>query len=178
MEHINSDYNWYALYTRSRYEKKLHQDLFNSGVESYLPLKVERRKWSDRIKVVEEPLLRGYLFVKVSNREYFGVLNNIGAVSYVTFGGRAATIPENQIEGLRKIVDNFNDKLNVTREKITKGTQVRVKNGLLKDVLGEIVEIRGKTRIVLRFQSLGYCLHTEISMKEVEILDSSVVVDK
>ncbi|WP_053179122.1 UpxY family transcription antiterminator [Sunxiuqinia dokdonensis] len=177
MTHINSSYNWYALYTRSRYEKKLHLDLSKRGVESYLPLKVEKRKWSDRVKVIEEPLLRGYLFVKVSNKEYFDVLNNAGAVSYVAFAGKAASIPENQIHSLKTFVSNFNDQINVTRERISKGTLVKIKRGLLKDVQGEIVEIRGKNRIVLRFESLGYCIHSEIAIDDVECLESDSVLD-
>lgn len=171
MTHINASYNWYALYTRSRYEKKVHHDLNRRGVESYLPLKVEKRKWSDRVKVIEEPLLRGYLFVKVSNKEYFDVLNNTGAVCYVAFDGKAASIPENQIQNLKAFVSNFNDQINVTREKLAKGTLVKIKRGLLKDIQGEIVEIRGKNRIVLRFERLGYCIHTDISMDEVEFVD-------
>lgn len=174
MVHINSDYNWYALYTRSRYEKKLHHEMGKRGVESYLPLKVEKKKWSDRTKVIEEPLLRGYLFVKVSNREYFDVLNNNGAVCYVAFDGKAAAIPENQILDLQKFVSNFNDKINVTRDRISKGTLVKVKNGLLKGVQGEIIEVRGKSRIVLRFKSLGYCLHSDIAMSDVEFIEPAI----
>jgi len=177
MAHINSTYNWYALYTRSRYEKKLHQDLNRRGVENYLPLKVEKRKWSDRVKVIEEPLLRGYLFVKVSNKEYFDVLNNTGAVCYVAFAGKAASIPEDQIQSLKAFVSNFNDQINVTRENITKGTQVKIRRGLLKGVQGEIVEIRGKNRIVLRFESLGYCIHSDIAIEDVECLQPSVLTD-
>ncbi|TDO02663.1 UpxY family transcription antiterminator [Sunxiuqinia elliptica] len=168
---INSSYNWYALYTRSRYEKKLHQDLLKRGVEAYLPLKTEKRKWSDRVKVIEEPLLRGYVFVKVSNREYFDVVNNPGAVCYVSFDGKAAAIPENQIDALRLFVDHFNDNINVTRERISKGDIVKVKDGLLKGVHGEVVEIRGAKRIVLRFNNLGYCIHTDISLDEVEFTE-------
>lgn len=170
MAHINSTYNWYALYTRSRFEKKLNQDLSLRGIESYLPLKTEKKQWSDRVKVIEEPLLRGYLFVKVSNREYFDVVNNPGAVCYVAFEGKAASIPQKQIEDLKQFVDHYNDRLNVTRENISKGNLVKVKDGLLKGVLGEVVEIRGKNRIVLRFSSLGYCVHTDISMEEVEFI--------
>jgi transcription antitermination factor NusG len=106
----------------------------------------------------------------VSNKEYFEVLNNTGAVCYVAFGGKAASIPDNQIQTLKTFVSNFNDKINVTRENISKGTQVRIKRGLLKDVQGEIVEIRGKNRIVLRFESLGYCIHSEIAIEDVECL--------
>lgn len=168
MVHINSSYNWYALYTRSRYEKKLHNDLLMRGVETYLPLKTEKRKWSDRVKVVEEPLLRGYVFVKVSNREYFDVVNNPGAVCYVSFNGKPAAIPEKQIQDLRLFVEAYNDSLNVTKERIVKGDVVTVKSGLLKGVQGEVIEIRGAKRIVLRFRSLGYCVHTDISMDEIE----------
>lgn len=171
MAHINSSYNWLALYTRSRYEKKLHDDLMMRGVETYLPLKAEKRKWSDRIKVIEEPLLKGYLFVKVSNREYFDVLNSTGAVCYVAFDGKAASIPDKQIQDLKHFVNVYNDNLFVTRERIAKGDQVRVSSGLLKGVTGEVVEIRGKKRIVLRFTSMGYCLHTDISMDEVEFIE-------
>lgn len=170
MAHIDSSYNWYALYTRSRYEKKLHKDLLMRGVESYLPLKTEKRKWSDRVKVIEEPLLKGYLFVKVSNREYFDVVNNPGAVCYVAFEGKAASIPQKQIEDLKQFVDHYNEKINVTRDRVSKGDLVKVKAGLLKGVNGEVLEIRGKKRIVLRFQSLGYCIHTDISMDEIEFV--------
>ena len=170
---IDSSYNWYALYTRSRFEKKLHQDILLKGVESYLPLRIEKRQWSDRIKIIEEPLLKGYLFVKVSNREYFEVVNNPGAVCYVAFNGRAAKIPEKQIQDLKLFVDFFNDRMNVTRERLSKGDLVEVKRGLLKGVHGEVVEIRGKRRIVLRFQSLGYCLHTDIAMEDIEFIQTS-----
>lgn len=173
MAYIDSSYNWYALYTRSRYEKKLNEDLISRGVECYLPLKTEKRKWSDRVKLIEEPLLKGYLFVKVSNREYFDVLNNTGAVCYVAFDGKAAAIPEKQIGDLKQFVNTFNDSICVTRDRISKGDVVKVSHGLLKGVHGEVVEIRGKSRIVLRFQSLGYCLHSDISMDEVEFLETA-----
>jgi transcription antitermination factor NusG len=57
--------NWYALYTKPRWEKKIHKLLQQKGIESYCPLNKVRRKWSDRIKVVEEPLFKSYIFVRV-----------------------------------------------------------------------------------------------------------------
>ena len=55
-------YKWYAVYTKSRFEKKLYSELVNKGIECYLPLKSEKRQLSDRVKIVEEPLIRGYFF--------------------------------------------------------------------------------------------------------------------
>ena len=92
--------------------------LSEKSVENYLPLQVEKRQWSDRIKEIEEPLLKGYLFVRVSNKEYFNVLNTTGAVCYISFEGRATPIPEKQIEDLKIFMENYNEKIDVTRENL------------------------------------------------------------
>jgi len=167
---FQTKYQWYAIYTRSRYEKKLFKLLQQKDIECYLPLKVESKQWSDRVKKVEEPLLKGYLFVKVSNKEYYEALNTLGAVRYVTFNGKAAPIPEKQIEDLKLFLEHYNQKLDVTMENLERGEKVEIKVGVLQGVQGEIVELRGKSRIVLRFSELGYCVHTEIQLKDVKKL--------
>lgn len=165
---INSNYQWFALYTKSRFEKKVYASLQAKGIECYLPLLEEKRKWSDRIKTIEEPLLRGYIFVKVSNREYFSALNTTGAVSYVSFGGKAAPIPEKQIDDLKIFLQGYNREIDVTYDNLKAGEKVIVINGPMKGVVGEIVEFRGKSRIALRFKNLGYCILTNIAAKDVE----------
>ena len=60
---------WYAIYTRPRWEKKVNHLLLQKGVESYCPLNKVRRKWSDRIKIIEEPLFKSYVFVKVAESD-------------------------------------------------------------------------------------------------------------
>ncbi|WP_372776216.1 UpxY family transcription antiterminator [Mangrovibacterium sp.] len=168
MSLINSNYQWLALYTKSRFEKKVQASLEAKGIESYLPIKTERRRWSDRIKTIEEPLLRGYIFVKVSNREYFNALNTTGAVSYVSFGGQAAPIPEKQLEDLKTFLSGYNQQIDVTYDNLEEGSKVIVVTGPMKGVVGEIVEFRGKSRIALRFKNLGYCILTDIAAKDVE----------
>ena len=59
-------YNWYALYTFPRFEKKVYKRLVERGIEAYLPLQKKLRKWKDRKKWIEEPLIRSYIFVKIS----------------------------------------------------------------------------------------------------------------
>ncbi len=163
-------YRWYAVYTKSRAEKKVYEELERKGIESYLPLKAERRQWSDRIKLIEEPLIRGYVFVRVSNKEYYDVLVIPGALRYVCFEERPAVIPDHQIEDLRLFMQYIDSDLEVTSERIRKGSMVKVVNGPLKDVRGEVVELRGKRRILLRFDSLGYCIHIELGAGKVEPL--------
>ena len=91
---------WYAVYTRSRSEKSLMELLKEKGIEAYVPLRKVIHQWSDRKRLVEEPLIRSYCFVKVSNKDYYEVLNTQGAVRYIWFSGKAASIPERQIDTL------------------------------------------------------------------------------
>jgi len=163
-------YHWYAVYVKYKMEKKVYSELTRKGIEVYLPLKKERRQWSDRIKMIEEPLLWGYLFVRVSNKEYDDVLVTKGALRYVCFEGKATPIPDRQIEDLKIFMQFANESVVVTSERISKGDMVRVCKGPFRDIFGEVVEIRGKERLVLRFGSLGYCVHTELGTNKVEII--------
>lgn len=174
MQALQRPYFWHAIYTRSRAEKKLYKELCSKDIECYLPLQKELRQWSDRTKWVEEPLLRSYLFVKVSEREYYDVINSSFAVRYVTFGGKAVPIPEMQIDTLRLFLDDENRKVDLTHETLEKGENVEVVGGPLKGIQGEIIQIKGKERIVIRFDSLGTCVYTDISLdkiKQVKLVD-------
>lgn len=167
-------YSWHAIYTRSRAEKKLYKELCSRGIECYLPLQKELRQWSDRSKWVEEPLLRSYLFVKVSEREYYDVINSSFAVKYVTFGGKAVPIPEEQIEALRIFLEDENRKVDLSQDNLEKGESVEVVAGPLKGIQGEIIQIRGKNRIVIRFDSLGTCVHTDISLDQIKLVQAVI----
>ena len=72
---------WYALYTRPRHEKQLFEELTNRGIEAFLPTYKIRRRWSDRYKIVEEPLFKNYLFVRIKFDRYHEALRPYGAVS-------------------------------------------------------------------------------------------------
>ena len=79
--HINK--KWFAIYTRPRWEKKVNLLLQEQGVESYCPLNKVRRKWSDRVKTIEEPLFKSYVFVKVSDEEKTTVRMTAGVMNFV-----------------------------------------------------------------------------------------------
>ena len=171
--YVKQLYNWYAVYTKSRAERKVYSELVGKGIECYLPLKSEKRQWCDRIKTVEEPLIRGYVFVRVSYKEYYDVLITAGALRYVCFEGKPTAIPDCQIEDLKIFMKCEGSKVEVTSERVRKGDYIRVITGPLKNICGEVVEIRGKRRILLRLGSLGYCIHAEFGMNKVELIRKS-----
>src|ERR1017187_6919584 len=93
--------NWYAVYTKPRSEKKLAMRLNEKSIEAYVPLRKTLKQWSDRKKMVEEPMISSYVFVNVSKENYFEVLNTPGAVRFIWFSGKPAIIPEKQIRNLK-----------------------------------------------------------------------------
>ena len=97
---------WYALYTKSRAEKKAERELQLKGLEAYLPLEKRLKQWSDRKKWVEFPMFRGYLFL-FSRTVYFPkVLEHPAAVHVVRLSGKFAAIPDDQIEFIKKVAEN------------------------------------------------------------------------
>jgi len=165
---LKREYFWYAIYTKSRSEKKLYEELKAKGIECYLPLKKELKTWSDRKKWVEVVLFTSYVFVKISHKEYHKAIDSNFAVCYVSVCGRAVSIRENQIEALRCFLAEDKRKIEITNADMKAGGQVEVINGALKGIQGEIIEIRGKHRLAIRFESLGACVLTEIKTEDVK----------
>ena len=101
----NNTKKWLALYTRPRWEKKVHALLEEKGIESYCPLNKVRRQWSDRVKVVEEPLFKSYVFVRVDEGERTAVRLTSGAINFIYWNGKPALIREKEIDTIRKFLD-------------------------------------------------------------------------
>ncbi|MCW1734234.1 UpxY family transcription antiterminator [Anaerorudis cellulosivorans] len=96
---------WYALYTRSRFEKKAAERLTEQGIEAYVPLQRVMRQWSDRRKLVLEPAIRSYVFVRINHLHYYNVLNTPGIVRYVFFDGKPAVVRDEEIDTLKRVMD-------------------------------------------------------------------------
>jgi transcription antitermination factor NusG len=97
--------SWYVVYTRPHHEKKVYKQLQQEKIDAFLPLQTTLRYWSYRTKRVSEPLFNCYLFVYISTKEYYTVLNVPGIVNYITFEGKAATISKNQIKLIKNILE-------------------------------------------------------------------------
>lgn len=163
-------YSWYAIYTKPNAEKKIVSFLNEQGIECYLPLKKSLRKWSDRKKWIEEPFFTCYTFVKVSYVEFFKVLEIPGTVRYVSFGKQPQTIPDNQIENIKILVEQQERETFLSYENIEQGKNVEVLCGPFKGMQGEIVKIQGNYRIVIRIETLGCTLYANIMKNETKIV--------
>jgi len=147
---------WLAVYTRPRWEKKVNQLLIEKGLESYCPLNKVRRKWSDRVKIVEEPLFKSYVFVKVNDDDRTAVRMTNGAINFVYWDGKPAVIKEKEIIAIKRFLNEY-ENVEAVPADLKINQRVRITNGTLMDQEGKVLDIRHKTARVA-IDSLGYIL--------------------
>jgi len=134
-----SDLNvWYAFYTKPKSEFKAEARLQADGFETYLASVRKVKKWSDRNKVIYEPVLPGYIFVRTTPRLRESVLQNPMMVRCLYEHGRPAVIPGWEIDNLKEFLSH-DTKYRVLNS-FVKGTKVRIREGAFKDVVGIILD--------------------------------------
>ena len=160
--------SWYAVYTRPRWEKKVASLLEEKGYEQYCPLNKTLRQWSDRKKVVMQPLFTSYVFVQVAEDKKWELLNVNGIVNYVYWLGKPARIRNEEIDTIKKFLNEFSD-VEVTEDKLAVNAKVRVKNGVLMNYQGILLEVSGsKARV--RIESMGLQLSAHFDKKNLELV--------
>ena len=158
---------WYAVYTKSRAEKKTASELVFNGIEVYLPLQKTIRRWSDRRKKVEIPLIRSYIFVKIAGKEYYEVLKTNGVVSIVKFSGKPVSIPEWQIQNLRILLGSGKS-FKISIEDFHEGDLVSIKSGSLRGLKGIVINRRGRSKLIISLDALEFCFTISIHPALVE----------
>jgi transcriptional antiterminator RfaH len=123
--------NWYAIYTKSRCEKKVHATLLQSGIESYCPTTIIKKKWTDRVKKIEQPLFTSYLFVNITAEQQTQVRQTNGVVNFVYWLGKPAQIKSTEIEAIRNFIEK-NETILVEKISYKPGETIDIEEGLFK----------------------------------------------
>jgi transcription antitermination factor NusG len=164
--------NWYALYTKPRWEKKVSQLLDERRIENYLPLQKVLKQWSDRKKWVQEPLFRSYIFVHILPDEYLPTLQTSGVVRFVTFERKAVTIPPVQIEAIKTYVQT-GEELSEETPDVRTGDRVVVIRGTLKGLEGKLIQISKKKRLRIMIEGIQQSLHIKVPLSYIRVLTPS-----
>jgi transcription antitermination factor NusG len=147
---------WYAVYTKPRWEKKVNSLLLQKGIEAYCPLNKIRRKWSDRVKTIEEPLFKSYVFVKVTDEDRTNVRMTNGVVNFIYWNGRPAIIKEKEIQIIKRFLDEY-ENVEVVKMELVEGDRVQITAGPMMDKEGKVLEVKNKVAKVC-IDSIGYML--------------------
>lgn len=158
--------NWYAVYTRPRWEKKIAKKLEEKGYDAFCPLNRVVRQWSDRKKTVQEPLFKGYVFVRVEEAEKWEIKKIDGVLNYVYWNGKPGIVRDDEIETIKRFLNQFTN-IQVEAYKLDVNTKVKIKGGVLMDYEGTIVEVAGN-RASVRIESMGLQLSAVFEKKNLE----------
>jgi transcription antitermination factor NusG len=159
---------WYALHTRSRHEKVARDQLTAKGITSLLPLWRKRSVWKDRIKMVDMPLFRGYIFGYFPMKQKLDVLQSIGVVRIVGFEGKPVPVPEEQIQAVQTMVEQH---LHYDPHPfLEEGMRVRVKRGVLAGAEGILVTKKQHYRLIISVDLIQQSVAVDIDSADVEPL--------
>ncbi len=163
------DKSWFAIYVKSRTEKKVSAELEKLGIDHYLPLIKILKQWSDRKKWVVEPLFRSYIFVHIEPAQYYDVLKAFNVVRYITFERKAVVVPPQQIEAIKFYLEDEEPE-EIMNESWEKGQQVEVISGNMTGLAGELVEVKKKHKVRIKIEAINQIIFIQIPKNKLRII--------
>lgn len=165
---LGSDKNWYVVYTRPRWEKKIAENLLRIGIEHYCPLNKVTRQWTDRKKTILEPVFKGYVFVKPEEEKKWEIKNVPGILNFVHWLGKPARIREEEIDTIKKFLSEFDD-VSVEKKDFDLHEKVRITRGVLMNYEGMVISVFGN-RATVKIDSMGLQLSAHFDKKNLELM--------
>ena len=156
---------WFAVWTRSRHEQVVREQLARKGMDAFLPTITKWSRWKDRKKQIDWPLFPGYCFARFAPNDRLAVLKSSGVVSIVSFNGEPAPIPEHEIDSIRTLIET--DLQFDPCPMIKEGMMVEVTHGPLRGVVGRLVRKGAHARLVLSVELIGQGVSVEVDAADV-----------
>lgn len=167
-ESLDSEKRWYALYTKPRWEKKVKQLFDEKGVECYCPVQKTVRQWTDRKKVILEPLFKSYIFVRINDTETVKVKSTEGVLRFVYYDGKPAVIRNEEIEMIQALLATKDIVLSaVAAEGFRPNDEVVINFGIFNKQRGIVVK-GNKRKVVVKLESMGQYLKIEFPTQHLE----------
>jgi transcription termination/antitermination protein NusG len=164
---IPNPVQWYAVWTRSRHEQLVREQLEQRKVEAFLPTITRWSRWKDRKKKIDWPLFPGYCFARFDVADTLRVLKCTGVVNIVSFDGKPAAIPPFELDSIRLLVGS--ELQYDPCPMIHEGMLVSVVHGPLKGVVGRLVrKDAAKARLVLSVDLIGQAVSVEVDASDVK----------
>ena len=165
---LGNEKKWYAVYTKPRYEKKVDAILIKKGIESWCPVQKVQRQWSDRKKVIEEPLFKSYVFVHINEQERIETLITDGVLNLVYFLGKPAIIRDGEIETIKKYLAEKDAYIHVISNKgFKENDKVKINHGVFMDNEGTVLRAH-KKKVYVQIESLGQIMVVEFPVEYLE----------
>ena len=152
--------NWYVVYTKPKWEKKVAEQLTQKGIECYCPLVTHVRQWTDRKKKLQVPLFNSYVFVHLDEADRNLVFQSTGVVRYLFWLGKPAVVLDQEINTIKEWLGS-SDKYDVSLSTLQVGAKITLESGPFKSQSAIVQEV-GKSHYVLILESMGCVLKMKL----------------
>jgi len=161
---------WYALYTKPRWEKKIDSILIRKGIESWCPLQKVERQWSDRKKIIEDPLFKSYVFVRIAPDERTKVLMTDGVLNFVHYLGKPAIIKDDEVDTIKKYLAEKDASIAILSEEgFQNEMKIKVNHGVFMGNEGTVIR-GGRKKVYVKLESLGQVMVVEFPAEYLSVL--------
>ena len=160
-----NEQKWLIVRTNSRAEKLVAQRLTDIDIENYLPIRRILKHYKDRKKWVDEILIRGYVFVNISETDRKRVFDVGGITSFLFVNKKIAIVTEKEIE-LLKIFCKL-DEVKIEAKGFEIGDAVEVIDGILIGMRGVLQESQNGSKLSVYIEALGLFAKINIKMSEI-----------
>jgi transcription termination/antitermination protein NusG len=164
---FEAEHQWYAIWTRSRHEQVVREQLALKQLEVFLPTIPRWSRWKDRKKKIDWPLFPGYCFARFDPANPLAILKCRGVVNIVSVEGQPAPIPDVEMESIRLLVGS--DLQYDPCPLLPEGALVEVVYGPLKGVVGRLLrKDPSRARLVLSVDLIGQAVSVDVDAADVK----------
>ena len=171
--HLSEDQpRWFAIRTRYKSEKLAYKQLISRQIDAYLPIRHLIRRYGRKKREVDLPLINNFVFVKIVKKDYLTVLQTEYVNGFLKLGHNLLSIPEEQIELIRRLLGENIDLEVVENRILEKGDWVEITSGPLLGMRGKLVQVKGKEKVLVELINSGYSLEISIDNQLVKRVEA------
>jgi transcription antitermination factor NusG len=168
--------NWYAVYTVSRHEKRIEEQLRNRAIENFLPVYDKQREWKDGSRgMLRLPLFSNYLFVRIGRGGRVPVLKVPGVRTILGFGPQPLPIADSYIQWLQ---ESLQDRKIEPYPYLVAGAKVRIRSGAMAGMEGVLVRKKSNFRVVFTMEMISRSVTVEVELEDIEPGDRTSYVSE
>ena len=152
--------NWYVICTKPNTELKVASQLNSLGINTFCPSYSFIKKYSDRKKKAEKPLMPRYVLVKMLEKDRTNVFAIPNVLRYLFWLGKPAIVRHEEIEILKNELEGYQSISN--KSSLNVGNDFAIPYGPFKGINGKILNF-SNNRMRLELKSIGLFLTVNIS---------------
>ena len=162
---------WCVVQVAPQSEKSVGSILEYKGYQLFAPTYLSRTQWSDRIKILERPLFPGYVFVRMPETTVEGlVCSTPGVVRILSFGGRPSTVPDSEIDAIRKFT-LLGQPLPARHFMV--GQKVEIRDGPFAGIIGIVKQVKDRACLFISVQLISQSIYIDVDERKVSPIAST-----